>query len=103
MWQAVSKALIVAGLFLCIVSAAYAQPDKRFERADADHDGRVTLQEYETFAGNRLMRAKGPHAQKFRSLAPEQQAAVLQKRFHKLDREHKGYLTPEDFPVRQHG
>ena len=103
MWQVMSKALIVTGLFLCIVSAAYAQPDKRFERADANHDGRVTLQEYQTFVGNRLRKAKGPRAEKFRSLDPEQQAAVLQKRFQKLDREHKGYLSPEDFESRRHG
>ena len=95
------RALAIAGLLICAASAANAQSAKTFGRADVDHDGRLSLEEYETFAGNRLMKAKGPHGQKFRSLDPEQQAAVLQKRFQKLDKDHKGYLVPADLQRHQ--
>lgn len=95
------RALALSVLFLGLATAAHAQTDKRFERADANHDGRVSLQEYENFTGNRLMKAKGPWAQKFQALDPEQQATVLERRFHKLDKDHKGYLVPEDFQRHQ--
>ncbi len=93
--------LALSVLFLGLASAAHAQTDKRFERADVDHDGRVTLQDYESYVGTRLMEAKGPRAQRFRSLDPEQQATVLERRFHRLDKDHKGYLVPEDFARHQ--
>jgi hypothetical protein len=96
------KSLTVAGLLLCAASAASAQSANRFDRADVNHDGRLSLQEYESFAGNQLMEAKGPRAQRFRSLDPRQQAAVLQERFQKLDKDHKGYLVPADLQ-RHHG
>jgi len=96
------RAVAIAVIALCVASTAHAQSAKRFDRADANHDGRISLQEYEAFAGNRMMRAKGPHAEKFRSLDPEQQASVLQRRFRKLDHGGKGYLVPEDLPQR-HG
>ncbi|HZP99652.1 MAG TPA: EF-hand domain-containing protein [Reyranella sp.] len=94
------RALVVAGLLLGVASAAQAQ-DRRFDRIDANHDGRISLQEYENYAGSRLMKAKGPHAQKFRSLDPEQQTAVLQHRFQRLDKEHKGFLVPADLQRHQ--
>ncbi len=93
--------LALSVLFLGLASATHAQTDKRVERADADHNGRVTLQEYENFVGDRLMKAKGPQAQRFRSLDPEQQATILERRFHKLDKDHKGYLVPGDFQRHQ--
>ena len=92
---------VLAALSLGLSATAHAQSDKRFERADTDHDGRVTLQEYEHFVGHRLMKAKGKWAQKFQSLDPEQQATLLQRRFHRLDKQHKGYLVPEDFQRHQ--
>lgn len=69
----------------------------RFARADANRDGRVTFGEFESFMGARLMKAKGARGEKFRSLNPEQQVMVLQKRFQKLDHGHKGYLEPADW------
>lgn len=97
------RTLLLAGALFCVASAAQAQTDKRFDRADSNHDGRISLQEYESFAGNRMMKAKGKHAQKFRTLDPEQQAALLERRFHKLDRDHKGFLVPADLPRRRQG
>jgi Ca2+-binding EF-hand superfamily protein len=76
---------------------AHAEAASRFDKADANHDGRVTLQEFEAFAGNRLMAGTGKAAQKFKQLGPDQQASVLQRRFQKLDKARKGYLTREDF------
>jgi len=60
--------------------------------ADINHDGRVTLQEYESWARNRLMVANGARAQRFEELSPERQATILQHRFEKLDINHHGFL-----------
>lgn len=101
------KSIVFAAVALCLATpvahAQSAQSAKRFDRADANHDGRLSLQEYETFTGDRLMKAKGKFGQKFRSLDPEQQAAVLEKRFHKLDKDNKGFLVPADLPGRHDG
>ena len=88
---------------LAVAATAQAQPgsDKRFTRADINRDGRVSFQEYESFVSNRMARAKGPRAQKFQALNPEQQVMVLQKRFQKLDHGHKGYLEPADWQGRR--
>jgi hypothetical protein len=90
-------------LAISLAAGAQAQPSSnaRFSRADVNHDGRVTFQEYESFVGNRMMKAKGPRAEKFRSLNPEQQVSLLQKRFQKLDHGHKGYLEPADWQGRR--
>lgn len=77
--------------------AASAQSRAGFDAADADHDGRVTLQEYEAFTAHRLMAANGKWAQKFKEMSPEQQAARLRTRFEKLDHGHKGYLVRSDW------
>ena len=103
------RAIVFGAVALCLAApAVQAQPappqqSKRFARADADHDGRVNLQEFQNFAGDRLMKAKGKFGQKFRSLDPEQQAALLEKRFHKLDRDNKGFLLPADLHGRHDG
>jgi hypothetical protein len=52
----------------------------------------VTLQEYESWARNRLMVANGARAQRFEELSPERQATILQHRFEKLDINHHGFL-----------
>jgi Ca2+-binding EF-hand superfamily protein len=77
--------------------AAAAQLKGNFDVADANHDGRVTLQEYEAYATSRLMAANGRMAQKFRQLSPQEQAARLQQRFAKMDSAHKGYLDRNDW------
>ena len=88
---------------IATLSSAHAAPANRFDKADANHDGRVTLQEFEAFTGNQLMSGNGKAAQKFKQLGPDQQAARLQRRFQKLDRDHKGYLTREDFSAAHSG
>ena len=98
------RSLAIAALAsVSLAAAAQAQPgsDKRFTRADVNHDGRVTFQEFESFVGNRMLKARGQRAQKFQALDPEQQVMLLQKRFQKLDRGHKGYLEPADWQGRR--
>jgi hypothetical protein len=87
----------------CMATTAEAQSAGRFAKADVNHDGRVTLREYESFVGARLSRAKGPKAERFRQLDPEKQAALLQRRFERLDRGHKGYLEPADWQPHSQG
>lgn len=94
----IAKKLILATAILSVASVAHAQGGSRFAKADANHDGRVTLREYENFVGSRLSKAQNPRAERFRQLDPERQASVLQKRFQKLDRGQKGYLVPADWP-----
>jgi outer membrane protein len=76
---------------------AHSQARWSFDEADVNHDGRVTLQEFETYATHRLMAATGPVAQKFKHLSPQDQEARLQKRFEKVDKGHKGYLDRADW------
>jgi len=79
------------------VPFAHAQMKGNFDDADVNHDGRVTLQEFETYAASHLAAANGPRAQRFKQLDPQLQAAVLQKRFDARDRRHKGYLDRSDW------
>jgi Ca2+-binding EF-hand superfamily protein len=90
---------IAAAVAVTLLSAsiAEAQVKGNFDDADTNHDGRVTLQEYQTYTTNRLMQANGPRAQKFKELSPEEQAARLQQRFNTLDKGHKGYLDRADW------
>jgi Ca2+-binding EF-hand superfamily protein len=89
-----SLAVLVA---LVGTPAAAAQLKGNFDAADANHDGRVTLQEYEAYATSRLMAANGRMAQRFKQLSPQEQAARLQQRFAKMDSAHKGYLDRNDW------
>lgn len=68
-----------------------------FAAADADHDGKVTLPEFQAYATRMLAAGTGPVARRFQQLSPGQQAKRLQQRFDKVDSNHKGYLTPEDW------
>ena len=96
-----TRALAVLGLALgatlALASLAYAQMRGRFEDADANHDGRVSLEEYEAYAKSRLLAAKGPNAERFKQFAPDEQAARLKQRFDRADKSHKGYLEPSDW------
>jgi Ca2+-binding EF-hand superfamily protein len=87
-------------LVAVFAGAAWAQAQMRrgnFADADANHDGHVTLQEFEAYAAARLMAANGPVAQRFKELSPQDQTARLQQRFEKLDRGGKGYLDRSDW------
>ncbi len=76
---------------------AQAQMRGNFDDADTNHDGRVTLQEYEAYATSRMMAANGRMAQRFKQLSPQDQAARIQHRFGKMDHGHKGYLDRNDW------
>jgi len=93
--------LAAAALALLMVfagaRAAHSQTRTTFGEADTNHDGRVTLQEFESYIARRLKGASGPVAQKFRQLSPQEQEARIQDRFEKADQGHKGYLDRTDW------
>jgi Ca2+-binding EF-hand superfamily protein len=74
-------------------STAHARMRGNFDEADANHDGRVTLQEFEAYVTRRLANVNGPRAQRFRQLSTQEQAARIQQRFNRMDPDHKGYLN----------
>ena len=84
--------LLVAG-----APPAEARNLGRFAAADANHDGRVTLKEFEAYETARLMAANGPMAERFKALSPQEQAARIEQRFDKLDSDDKGYLDQADW------
>ena len=97
----IRRRLSTAGLAAMLafggVVDAQAQIRGNFNDADANHDGHVTLQEFEVYATSRLMAANGPMARRFKQLSPADQAARLQVRFDRLDRGHKGFLDQNDW------
>ena len=93
---------LVAVLGLLCACTGHAQmrggaPRGNFDDADANHDGRVSLQEFEDYATKRLAAANGRMAERFKQLSPQEQADRLQKRFNKLDHGQKGYLDRNDW------
>jgi hypothetical protein len=83
---------------LLAASPALAAPKLGdFAMADTNHDGQISLQEFESYETQRLMQAHGMLAQHFQKLSPQQQQAALQKRFNKLDSGAKGYLNQNDW------
>lgn len=93
-WTSITAIALIATLGLAPL--AYAMKGS-FAAADANHDGKVTLTEFEAYATRMLMVSSGFAASRFQKMSPAQQAAVLQERFEKADSGHKGYLTPEDW------
>lgn len=90
-------AIAAAFMTFAVAPAAYAQIQGDFAAADANHDGRVTLQEFQAYATQKLMAANGPMAQRFKQMNPVQQAKIIKKRFDRTDTSQKGYLTPQDW------
>lgn len=95
-----AKTALAAVLLVAGRPVAQAQIRGNFADADMNHDGHITLPEFDAYVANRLMSANGPLARRFRQLSPNQQAARLQQRFQKLDRAHKGYLDENDWSSR---
>jgi Ca2+-binding EF-hand superfamily protein len=95
--RSMSCAALVAVVGLLAACAAQAQMKGNFEDADANHDGKVTLQEYKDYVTNHLSTANGRIARRFKQLSPEEQAQRLQKRFNKMDHSQKGYLDRNDW------
>jgi MipA family protein len=77
--------------------AAHSQTQSTFDDADTNHDGRVTLQEFQDYATKLLEEATGPAARKFKQLTPQEQETRIQNRFNKADKGHKGYLDRSDW------
>lgn len=93
------RKLSAIAVTLAIVAAPVAQARMagNFDDADANHDGRVTLQEFEAYVTKRLASSSGRLAERFRELSPQQQAERLQQRFMKRDHGDKGYLDRDDW------
>ena len=87
--------LLLAMLTLSV--AAHAQMKGNFDDADANHDGHVTLSEFDSYVEKRMTSANGPRAQMFKQMTPDEQAIRLKQRFDSLDTGHKGYLDRADW------
>jgi len=83
----VTLALLAAAAISLVAAGAEAR-DGRFKRMDANHDGRVSYAEFESFTGQQP---------KMRQLDAQKRAKRIQRRFHRLDEAKKGYLTRDDF------
>lgn len=94
---ALKGAAVAAVVTLAAGSAAQAQMKGNFDDADANHDGHVTLSEFETYVTNQLMAGTGKKAQKFQQMTADERNSRLQARFEQLDATHKGYLEKSDW------
>ena len=92
-----AKVALVMTVGLTLAPASRAQMRGYFGDADSNHDGRVTLDEFETYASTKLDTRGGLTAQRFRAMSPQEQGARLQQRFDANDSGHKGYLTQKDW------
>lgn len=79
------------------VTAAEAKMAGSFSAADANHDGRVTLQEFQAYATTQMLASNGRRAERFKEMSPQERAARIQHRFEKLDSGNKGYLVASDW------
>ena len=86
-----------AAIGVILSPATQAQVHGNFDDADANHDGKITLQEFETYATRRLMAGKGRMAQGFRYLSPDDQKARLKKHFDAADIDHNGVLDRKEW------
>ena len=93
-------ATITLLVFVIAACGALAQARVDFDQVDANHDGRITFQEFQAYATPRLMTAQGPRAERFQALSSQQQTAVLRERFNRLDQGHKGHLDRNDWERR---
>lgn len=97
-WALLTALAVVIVTWWWALPTRAAAPDT-FDLADTNHDGRLTLEEFEAFITQRLTQRQGPGARAFRRLSPEAQRARLKMRFQQLDRGHKGYLDRGDWSV----
>ena len=82
---------------LVLSTTAHAQMKGKFDDADANHDGHITLSEFDAYVEKRMESANGPRAQMFKQMTPDEQATRLKQRFDNLDTGHKGYLDKADW------
>ncbi len=90
-------AVSIALMSLAAAPSAQAQMKESFEGADADHNGHVTLPEYEAYVEAMMSRRDGAMARRFKAMNPQEQMARLQQSFDKKDIGHKNYLSREDW------
>jgi MipA family protein len=91
------RTMFIVALTVLSLTTARAQMKGDFDAADANHDGRVTFEEFATSAKRQLDAANGAKAQRFKQLSSQQQTTLLRRRFDKVDRSHKGYLDRDDW------
>jgi Ca2+-binding EF-hand superfamily protein len=68
-----------------------------FQAADANHDGKVSLQEYQAYASQQLMSRNGRMAQRFKALSPQEQQARLKQRFDGAVADHNGFIDRKEW------
>ncbi len=93
----IGMATLLVATAMAVTAPVQAQVKGNFDDADTNKDGHVSLQEFETYATQRLLAGTGRLARRFQQLSSEQQSARLEQRFNKLDRNHKGYLDKNDW------
>ena len=93
---AVLAVVATAALLLAAVPTM-ALPPLAFDVADRNHDGRVTLSEFETWATERLLAGNSIRARRFRAMSPALRDARLRYRFDAMDVGHKGTLDRADW------
>lgn len=96
-----TKKMTVALLGLAAF-AAWAMPAQArmlgdFGAADANHDGKVSLQEYQAYATQQMAGRNGRLAQRFKALSPQDQQARLKQRFDAADANHDGVLDRKEW------
>ncbi|MBN9046577.1 MAG: EF-hand domain-containing protein [Rhizobiales bacterium] len=81
-----------------------ARREKAFMKADADHDGKISLAEWTAFRTKH--NAKGDPSKFFKLIDTNHDGfidhdeldAFLTKRFNHMDKNHDGVLTPDEMP-----
>lgn len=68
-----------------------------FDEADANHDGKISLQEYQAYAGQQMASRNGRLARRFKALSPQEQQARLKQRFDAADADHNGILDRKEW------
>lgn len=68
-----------------------------FDEADANHDGKISLQEYQAYASRQMASRNGRLAQRFKALSPQEQQARLKQRFDAADADHNGILDRKEW------
>lgn len=82
---------------IAFASQAAAQMQGDFDAADSNHDGKVSLAEFETYATQRLMAGSGMRAQRFKMLSADEQKERLKQRFEAVDADRNGYLDRKEW------
>ena len=93
------RTILIGTLVLAMlgVPLANAQMRGRFDDADSNYDGRVTLAEFEAYAKASLASADSPRTRRFHELSPDRQTAILEHRFENMDHGHNGFLDRNDW------